>query len=411
MALPSNIPLDRFKATFITAVAHNPEILQCDMQSIKTALMKAAVDNLLPDNREAALVPFNTKGKDAEGKERWMKIAQYMPMVQGIRKRALELGGARIFSECVYENDFFDAVLGDDPHIEHKPAKLGQVRGEIIGAYAIFKDEKGEILHRELMPREDIEAARNVSRAKDGPGWKNFYGEFARKTVVRRGSKSVPSIPEKLRTIIERDDDYVDFSQIAERPRSIEHNPLLDRKQLESNSQQPMERVDTSTGEILKSGVQREATGKQTSSAPKDDESRASAKPASDDAGRGGGASKQDSRPNNSSEQSSFTSGTSGAAGGKEGSTSSLSADILKRYAGAMARMNSTENVDRASDAFWKENGGAPGKDTAHYDLAVSIYKRQFGRAKGDIQPEGLMDEINAEIDTAFGADKFPGDL
>src|SRR5690606_25860567 len=77
MALPATIPLDRFKATFITAVAHNPDILTCEPQSIKTALMKAAADNLMPDNREAALVPFNTKIKDAKGNERWGKLAQY----------------------------------------------------------------------------------------------------------------------------------------------------------------------------------------------------------------------------------------------------------------------------------------------------------------------------------------------
>src|SRR5690606_5963950 len=142
---------------------------------------KAASDNLMPDNREAALVPFNTKVKDAKGKEEWKKLAQYMPMVQGIRKRALELGGARITAECVYENDHFDAVLGDNPHIEHKPAKLGQPRGEIIGSYAIFKDEQGNILHREIMAKEDVESTRKVSRSKDGPAWREFFGEMAKK--------------------------------------------------------------------------------------------------------------------------------------------------------------------------------------------------------------------------------------
>lgn len=195
--------------------------------------------------------------------------------------------------------------------------------------------------------------------------------------------------------------DEVEHTARSNVARDITHNPLLDGGS--------RERSDPITGEILKSEAQRETTGKKTSSAPKDDESRASAKPASDDAGRGGGASKQDSRPTNSSSAAPREDGDGADRRGQ--SPAPLSADILKRYASAMARMNSTENVDRASDAFWKENGGAPGKDTAHYDLAVSIYKRQFARAKGDIEPEGLMDEINAEVDTAFGADKFPGDI
>lgn len=226
-SLPANMPLDRFRSTFVAAVSHNPELMAADPQSLKTALLKCALDHLMPDNREATIQIYNTK-ENRGGQDVWLKKAQYMPMVQGIRKRAKELGGiAEIVSECVYANDLFECVMGDEPYIKHVPTPFGKQRGEIVGAYAIFKDDKGKIIHREPMPKEEIEKSRAASKSKEGPAWKNFYSEMARKTVVRRGSKSIPSMPEELRTIIERDDEYVDLQGTSSLPAS-NRNPLIE---------------------------------------------------------------------------------------------------------------------------------------------------------------------------------------
>jgi recombination protein RecT len=421
MALPATIPLDRFKATFITAVAHNPEILQCDVQSIKTSLMKAAADNLMPDNREAALVPFNTKVKGPNGKEEWKKLAQYMPMVSGIRKRALELGGARIHAECVYENDEFDAVLGDDPHISHKPAKFGKPRGEIIGAYAIFKDESGTILHRELMPKEDIESARKVSKSKDGPGWNNFYGEFARKTVVRRGAKSVPSISEKLRTIIERDDEYVDFTQL-EKPRTIDHNPLL-----ESNSTAAMETTEPSKAETTT------------------ESSSAVATPAADD----GGDSVRTSHVEVAAANSSRTSPAQGAVEGARGSRArtttddaaranssdaspslpsddtaaerhpqrsaasdhAMTAAELKKAASFLARQDSEEKLNKAASTIKAGSDTMTAPNDADLRLLAAL-KSKLAKVieSGEGGASDELDAFSAAVDDIFGLNDFPGD-
>lgn len=381
-ALPATISFDRFKATFITAVAHNQEILTCDPQSVKTSLMKAAIDNLMPDNREAAIVPFNTKVKDPEtGRDVWVKLAQYMPMVQGIRKRALELGGARIIAEVVYENDHFEAVLGDDPHLEHKPAKLGQPRGEIIGAYAVYKDAEGTILHREVMAKEDIEAARSVSKAKDGPGWRNFYSEFARKTVVRRGAKSIPNIPDRLRTIIERDDDYVDFEQVDTEQRSIDHNPLIDgSRQIENRG----------AGEVTESGAQREPADKPTPTTP-----TASAKPSSRDDGGAGATSDQEARPQEQPQERA-SSGTededrdaSGAAD-QEDSPAPLSRSVFQNYLRTIARYKTAENVKKGVKQFFKDNDVKPGTETER-NLFATLRDQLIEAIEGGVPMEKFM--------------------
>lgn len=428
MALPSNIPLERFKATFITAVAHNPDILLCDAQSIKTALMKSAADNLLPDNREAALVPFNTKVTDpVTKKESWKKLAQYMPMVQGIRKRALELGGARITAECVYENDHFDAVLGDDPHIEHKPAKLGQPRGEIIGVYAIFKDADGNVLHREIMSKEDVESTRKVSKSANGPAWNAFFSEMARKAAVRRGAKSVPALPDNLRTVIERDDEYVDFAQVTEKPRTIEHNPLL-----ESKPAVPMDRVDTATGKIIETksssssaspaerAVEEGGGSRRTSTveAAATNPSRTSPGEGAVEGARGSGFSGPtvDAARTNSSQASSSPPGDDKAAASGTPPTDAaaakfvFTADEAKKYASWLGRQSDVEKVEKASKHFFDENGRSPEKGGVEHRLFGSIYTRNKDRAVGKIDAAGLLEEIVAEIETIYGLSDFPGD-
>ncbi|MER9768979.1 hypothetical protein NKJ09_23275 [Mesorhizobium sp. M0189] len=171
-------------------------------------------------------------------------------------------------------------------------------------------------------------------------------------------------------------------------------------KQITNSGQVAMETIDQKTGEILKTEVQRETTVKTTSSAK-----AASAKPASNDAGRGGQSSTvDDSRSTNSSQGSDGKS--AGDDGGKaETSSPRLSAEIFKKYASALARMQTDGNVEKASAQFWPENGGAPkGLDRA---LAKSIYDKQMKRAKGEIDAEGLLDEINTEIDTSFAGSEL----
>ncbi|TIX28800.1 hypothetical protein [Mesorhizobium sp.] len=172
-------------------------------------------------------------------------------------------------------------------------------------------------------------------------------------------------------------------------------------KQLTSSGQVAMETIDQKTGEILKTEVQRETTVNKSTSSAK----AASAKPASDDAGRSGehSSGSDDSRSTNSS-QDSAERGQDDAGGKTEAATKRLPAELFKKYASALARMQTEGNVDKASAQFWQENGGAPkgGVDRA---LAKSIYDKQMARAKGDLNAEGLLDEINANIDTSFAGD------
>ena len=178
-ALPTQITAEKFVRTTMTAVQMNPALLQGDRRSLLGACMKAAQDGLMLDGREAALVVFGQK-------------VQYMPMIGGILKKLRNSGDLlTISANVVFEKDIFDFTLGDEEKISHKPF-LGRMKGEIIAVYAIAKTKDGGV-YREVMTIDQIEKVRASSRASGAGPWTQWFDEMAKKTVIRRLCKRLPS--------------------------------------------------------------------------------------------------------------------------------------------------------------------------------------------------------------------------
>lgn len=204
-ALPAHMPVENFERTIVTAVNQNPELAKADRRSLFNACVDCAQDGLKPDGREAALVIFNTKTK-VNGKDVWVKKVQYMPMVTGIIKRMRNSGEmAAVDTAVIYENDDFFFERGDNPRIDHRPTLTA--KGETIGSYAIIKLTNGEVL-REVMNREEIESVRAISKQKDGGPWTIWWGEMARKTVLRRCAKRAP-VTADLDRLLRREDSWL----------------------------------------------------------------------------------------------------------------------------------------------------------------------------------------------------------
>src|SRR5262245_9617813 len=133
-ALPQHIPVERFARIVMTAIMGNLELVECDRRSLWNAAMKAAGEGLLPDGRQGVIVPFRIAGR---------KTAQWLPMIAGLRKRALNSGEISTWDcHVVYERDAFDFQLGDEPRITHRP-HLGPERGKVIAAYSIARLKDG----------------------------------------------------------------------------------------------------------------------------------------------------------------------------------------------------------------------------------------------------------------------------
>jgi recombination protein RecT len=203
----------------ITAIQNNPDLLEADKESLYLAILKCAETGLSPDGKESALVVFNTK----VGDNRWIKKVQFMPMVTGIVKKLGEVG-VKVETETVHEFDFFEYEAGDNPRINHKPAKLGTDRGVMIGAYAILRMDGIATPYREVMDSKAIETVRQQSKAPNSLMWTKFAGEGYRKTVLRRCAKRIPMrFDESVERTIEADNESFEMGSAtpaaeAERP-------------------------------------------------------------------------------------------------------------------------------------------------------------------------------------------------
>lgn len=233
--LPQHISFEKFQRTVMTAVITNPDLLKADRQSLLVSCIKSATDGLLPDGRDSALVPFNTKIKDASGADVFIQKVQYMPMYAGILKKIRQSNElASVVTHVVYQRDKFEYVLGDEEKIIHEPYMGAEDRGSVIAAYCIARLKDGTIV-REVMTFQDIEKVRKSSKAGaisktdlkynknakigDPKGiWLNWYEEMARKTVFRKCAKWLPQQIELVDQVFNNDDSMEVMSAIDADP-------------------------------------------------------------------------------------------------------------------------------------------------------------------------------------------------
>lgn len=179
-ALPKHISVEKFNRVAMTAIMTTPKLQQVDRNSLYASCMKIAQAGLLPDGKEAAIVPFGDK-------------ATAMPMYAGLLKLARNSGEIESISTLsVFENDEFDYWVDEKgEHLLHKPKLMGD-RGNFVYAYALCRTRDGGV-YIEVMSKQEIDKVRNASRSKDSGPWKTWYEEMAKKTVFRRLSKRLPS--------------------------------------------------------------------------------------------------------------------------------------------------------------------------------------------------------------------------
>ena len=130
-----------------------------------------------------------------------------MPMIAGVLKKIRNSGElSSISAQVAYSADFFEYELGDEEKITHKPF-MGDDRGAPIAVYAIAKTKDGAI-YREVMSVSDVEKVRAASRAgKFGP-WADWWDEMAKKTVIRRIAKRLPSSADVDQVFSNEQDQY-----------------------------------------------------------------------------------------------------------------------------------------------------------------------------------------------------------
>ena len=191
--LPRHLNAERLLKVAQIAVTTTPGLLECDVPSLIGSIGQCAQMGLEPNTvlGHAYLVPFNTKRKDGQGNERWVKSVQVIIGYKGLIDLARRSGQiVSIAAHEVHENDHFDLVYGLDEKLEHRPNF--DERGALIGFYAVAKLKDGGHSF-EFMSRKQVEQimAGTQSKGKYGP-WKDNFVEMGRKTVIRRLAKYLP---------------------------------------------------------------------------------------------------------------------------------------------------------------------------------------------------------------------------
>lgn len=213
-ALPPQITSAKFVRVATTAIRNNPKLVDCNKASLYSAFHKCAATGLIPDGREAAIVPFGD-------------TAQFMPMIAGITKLARNSGEIKtINAQIVYKNDSYEHWIDEKgEHFKHVPARGD--RGEILLVYAMCQTKDEGVFFEELSLA-DLKAIESMSRQKNGPWNGPFKTEMMRKSAIRRLLKyRVPSSTD-IDDVIRADDEIYAKEPEAPKPAETTSSRLRD---------------------------------------------------------------------------------------------------------------------------------------------------------------------------------------
>lgn len=202
MVLPKHITAERLFRVAMTAIQQTPKLLECDRQSLYSAVMRAAQLGLEPDGilGQAYLIPF-------KGKVQF--IAGYKGLID-LARRSGEV--SNIIAKEVCQNDEFDVDFSQEVPFVHKP-KLDGNRGDVTHFWALARFKDGGF-HWDYMSKDEVVAIRDGSSGwksavqyakRDDEGkvveinspWVAHFIEMGKKTVIRRIAKFLPMSVQK----------------------------------------------------------------------------------------------------------------------------------------------------------------------------------------------------------------------
>ena len=216
------IATEVYERVALNALVRNPDIADCTPKSLDRALLDSIDAKLMPDGKDAVIVPFKNRG---------VPEATFIPMIGGQVKLALAATpGLTLRSKLVYAADLFEYEEGLRPVLKHKPSPTAdRTDGSIIAVYAVAHIPASVDPAFEVLLRGDIDRHRGYSRTGNSGPWAQFYGQMAQKTAIRQLLKRLP----------------MGMGRTYEVPAGLEHVEVGDFDDPSTLT------VDTNTGEII----------------------------------------------------------------------------------------------------------------------------------------------------------------
>lgn len=182
--LNDTIDPERFVRVALATVGRTPGLLACKQESLLGALMLSAQLGLEPGTPlgHAYLVPFGQECTFIVGYKGYLELARRSGQI------------ASIYAEAVFEGDDFSWELGLSRDIKHRPLAANRTDyAKLTHVYAVAKlrDKDADPIFV-VLTRDQIEATRSRSRAKNNGPWKTDPIPMALKTGVRRLATWMP---------------------------------------------------------------------------------------------------------------------------------------------------------------------------------------------------------------------------
>lgn len=196
VAAPS-IKFESEKGFAVQLLQSKPELMNAALscpESLAAAIINIAAIGLSlnPAKKQAYLITRSVKVKGNDGRDFWQSRIFLEPSYIGLCDLATLTGSMQwVQAKPVHEKDTY-VNNGIDKEPTHVYESFRD-RGPIVGFVCIAKTRAGEYLTTEMSMAE-IEKVRASSESfKKGFGpWKDWFEEQAKKTVIRRASKTWP---------------------------------------------------------------------------------------------------------------------------------------------------------------------------------------------------------------------------
>jgi recombination protein RecT len=196
----------RFMRICQTEFRSNPKLMECSPESFMLSVFEGARLGLEVGKQlgQYYLIPRAREVVPMLGYRGMIVLGLRHPDVQTIT------------ATPVYKGDYFESGENmQGQYFEYKPGGNKNPQ-ELERVFAVCRLKNGGVV-LEVMERSEIEMARMKSQQPHGGPWRDWYGEMARKTTVRRLFKYIPMVPEAAQAIA-RDEERWDKTEEVRQP-------------------------------------------------------------------------------------------------------------------------------------------------------------------------------------------------
>lgn len=179
---PEEMCVNRLIRLFYSELAKNPTLNDCTTESICGSIMSCAQLGLEPGIAGMVyLIPRGGKMTLMLGYKGMIELCFRSERITSIE------------STCVYKEDDFSMKRGTYPEINHNPSISGdRNEASFIGVYSVVTMKNG-YKQFDFMNAKEIAHVRKITKTFNSTAWMNYFDEMAKKTVIRRLLKLVPS--------------------------------------------------------------------------------------------------------------------------------------------------------------------------------------------------------------------------